>query len=79
MSTLDRLAKIFQEVFDHEPSQFSRETVPDEVEKWDSIGHMSLVGELETTFEIEFEIDEIMEMASAAQILEILRARGISD
>jgi acyl carrier protein len=79
MSTLDRLAKVFQTVFDHDPGLFSGQTVPEDVAKWDSIGHMNLVGGLEAEFGLEFEIDEIMEMTSVARIVEILAARGVSD
>ena len=79
MPMLDRLARLFHEVFDHDPGRFSKETLPEDVAKWDSLGHMNLVGALEREFELEFEIDEIMEMASVARILEILKARGVPD
>jgi acyl carrier protein len=79
MSVVARLAKLFQETFDHDASTFSSATTPEDVAKWDSIGHMSLVGAMEQEFGQEFEIDEIMEMENVAKILAILAARGVTD
>ena len=55
------------------------ETTPEKVPNWDSLGHMNLVAQLEAEFGLQFEVDEIMEMSSAAKIIEILRANGIAD
>ncbi len=79
MSVLERLAKVFQQVFDHDPSQFSERTTPEDVPRWDSIGHMNLVGAMEQEFGQQFDIDEIMEMENVARILQILAAHGLTD
>ena len=55
------------------------ETTPENVPNWDSVGHMNLVAQLETEFGLQFEVDDIMEMSSAAKIVEILRAHGVAD
>ena len=34
------------------------------IEEWDSVGHMGLMAALEETFEVEFEIDDIIEFSS---------------
>lgn len=51
--------------------------MPDDVPNWDSIGHMNLVASLEQEFQVQFEVDEIMEMSSPQKILDILKARGL--
>lgn len=79
MAVVDDLAAVFEETFGHERTRFSANTVPDDVKKWDSIGHMSLVAAMETHFGIEFEVDEIMEMVDVRKILEILAGKGIVD
>ena len=79
MSILERVGKVFENVFDFEASNISASTVPDDVPKWDSIGHMSMVSELETEFSVQFELDEVMEMADVGKILEILTNKGIKD
>ncbi|NKB87401.1 MAG: hypothetical protein GKS06_04180 [Acidobacteria bacterium] len=79
MAVVDDLAKIFEETFAHDSTRFSAETVPDDVKKWDSIGHMSMVAAMEDKFGVQFEVDEIMEMVDVRKILEILEAKGIKD
>jgi len=79
MAVVDDLGKIFEETFAHDPSGFCADTVPDDVKKWDSIGHMSMVAALEERFGLQFEVDEIMEMIDVKKILEILAAKGIKD
>jgi acyl carrier protein len=79
MPVVDRLAKVFCRTFGLDPQRFSRDTVPEDVANWDSIGHMNLVASLEKEFGLQFEVDEIMEMSSAGKILEVLQAKGASE
>ena len=43
-----------------------------EITEWDSIGHMSLVAELEDKFDIMMEMDDIIEISSFEKGAEIL-------
>jgi len=79
MAVVDDLGEIFKETFAHDSARFSAETVPDDVKKWDSIGHMTMVAALEEKFGLQFEVDEIMEMIDVKKILEILASKGIKD
>ncbi len=74
-----RLAKVFSSTFGFDGAKFSLSAVPEDVPSWDSIGHMNLVSNLEREFGLQFEVDEIMEMVSAAKILEIVRSKGVPD
>ena len=73
------MATVFRKAFDFDSRQFSLETTPENVPNWDSVGHMNLVAQLEAEFGLQFEVDDIMKMSSAAKIIEILRAHGIAD
>jgi acyl carrier protein len=44
-------------------------------EKWDSMQHLNLVVELEETFDVSFEPEEIAEMKSLADIEKILQTK----
>jgi len=79
MPIVDRVAKVFNKVFDLDCRGFSLETTPETVPNWDSVGHMNLVAQLEAEFGLQFEVDDIMEMTSATKVVEILNARGIAD
>jgi acyl carrier protein len=79
MTVIDRLAAIFEKVFGIEPGDFSLDTVPEDVLRWDSLGHMTLVMDLEDAFGVHFEVDEIAELTSGRKIVEVLRAKGVPD
>lgn len=49
----------------------------DSIEKWDSIGQMSLVALIEDAFGIEIEPEEIMELTSFDKGINILKNHGI--
>jgi acyl carrier protein len=79
MTLVDRVATLFEKHFGIEASDFSLDTVPEDVLRWDSLGHMSLVMDLEDTFGVHFEVDEITEMSSGRKIVELLQAKGVKD
>lgn len=45
------------------------------VELWDSVGHMTLVANLEDTFDIMMETDDIIDLSSYEKGLEILKEK----
>jgi acyl carrier protein len=79
MALADRVAALFEKIFNIDAKDFSPEMAPEDVLRWDSLGHMTLVMELEDTFDVHFEVDEIAEMSSGGKIIEMLRAKGAQD
>jgi len=49
-----------------------------EIPEWDSIGHMTLISELEDKFNISFETDDIVNFSSYYVGKEILNKLGVS-
>jgi len=47
------------------------------IEAWDSVGHMALMATLEESFEIEMEIDDIIEFSSYKFGKEIVKKYGV--
>ena len=79
MPVIERLAAIFEKVFGVEAGEFLPDLTPEDVLRWDSLGHMTLVMDLEDEFGVHFEVDEITEMTSAGKIIEMLQAKGVKD
>lgn len=46
-------------------------------EKWDSMGQLNLVVELESEFDVTLEPEEIGEMKSFCDIIRILKSKGV--
>jgi acyl carrier protein len=47
------------------------------IPEWDSIGHMGLMTELEDVFEIEMEMDDIVDFSSYKRGIEIMSKHNI--
>jgi len=74
-----RLARIFAKAFALDPSEFNHGILHGDLKKWDSIGHMAMVAAMEKEFKVEFDVDEIMEMQSVAEIIVVLTRKGVTD
>ena len=48
-----------------------------EIDEWDSIGHMSLISGLEEEFKVTFETDQIINFSSFKKGKEILSKLGV--
>ncbi len=72
MSTLERYKKVFVETFEIEESILNDLKYQD-IEQWDSLGHMSMIAALEDEFEIMFEMDDIIDFSSFKKGIETLK------
>lgn len=71
MSNLEKYLKIFTDTFgvDAETAKgLEYQAVPE----WDSVGHMSLIAELEDAFDIMMDTDDIIDFSSFEKGKEIL-------
>lgn len=70
------LAAIFEDVFQH-TDLLSPATSPKDVPRWDSLQHIALVRAIETTFDIDLSLDEMVEMRTVGDIEAILQRHGV--
>jgi acyl carrier protein len=49
---------------------------PENIAEWDSLGHVTLVIELESAFGVSFSPEETVEMISVGQIKRVLLSHG---
>ena len=76
MSNIEKLKEAFVEGLEIPVEDVENATM-ESVDKWDSIGQMSLVAIIEDAFGIEFEPDEVMQFTSFEAGKEILKNHGI--
>jgi acyl carrier protein len=71
MSNIDRLNKVFIEVFEVEKNKLGSDFSIDNVDNWDSITQLSLVSDIEDEFDIMIDSDDIFDFKSydAAKII----------
>ncbi len=64
---------IFIESLGINSKDFHQEIKYNEVNEWDSIGHMTLISALEEKFKITFETDDIVDFSSYKEGINILK------
>lgn len=67
-----KMAEICKDVFDDESLNITESLAAMDVEKWDSLAHLSLVNELEQTFGVTFTLDEVTESRNLGELLTVL-------
>lgn len=75
--TLRRVAGVFEQTLGADPASVVPGAGPDDIDGWDSLGHVSMVSGLEKAFELSFDVDEVMEMDSIDSIVAILKRHGV--
>ena len=73
----EKYNKAFMEVFDINEESLDSDIKYNSIPEWDSIGHMGLIAELEDSFEISMEMDDIIEFSSYVKVIEILKKYDI--
>jgi acyl carrier protein len=77
MSSREKYDAIFKEVFEIEADQLNDTLEYQSIEMWDSVGHMSLVAELEDAFDIMLEMDDIVDFGSYLTGIETMKKYGV--
>lgn len=70
-----RLIKIITEVFEIKESEIHPGLSKDDVSNWDSLKHMDLVVSLESEFNIELEIEDIIKLVTIKDIIEVVEKK----
>ncbi len=70
------LRRVFGEVFEGETFEFSDALGRDNLEAWDSLGHIRLISATEEAFDIRFTIEEIESLTSVGKMLARIRSPG---
>ncbi len=75
MSTLERLAPIFRDVFDDESITPHLAMTAKEVAEWDSLGHIRLMVAIEQAFGIKFSTSEISNLANVGELVAVIEKK----
>ena len=77
MNNRQKYDKSFIESFSIEASLLSDDLLYNSIPEWDSVGHMSLVAELEDAFDIMLEMDDIIDFSGYKKGFEIIAKYGV--
>ena len=77
VNNLDKYNKIFIETFLINNEALNSELVYNSIPTWDSIGHMSMIAQLEESFDIMMDTEDIIDFSSYNKGKEILKKYNI--
>jgi acyl carrier protein len=72
---LTKIQQAFKSSFDVDPEVITVNTTANDVSAWDSVGHLTLAGNLEEIFGVTLDVDELMEMESVREIARIVSGK----
>lgn len=74
---MNKLIDCFVQTFAIEKEAVTRELAYQSIPQWDSVGHMALVAEIENTFNVTFDTDDIIGMSDFSKAVEMLKKHGV--
>lgn len=72
---LERVNKVFKEVFDDEDVSVQFESTAADVEGWDSLRHITLIEAVEDEFDMRFQMNEVTGMKDVGEMVDIIAKR----
>lgn len=72
----ERLDRVFQKVFDDRSIRVNRATTAKDIEDWDSMEHITLIGAVEREFRMRFTMKEVSSMKNVGEMADIVLARS---
>ena len=73
LSNIEKYQNAFIESFNIEKSMLNGELKYESIPEWDSVGHMTMISNLEEVFDIVMEMDDIIDFSSFEIGKEILK------
>lgn len=78
MSNIEKYNDVFCRILNVNVSDLNENFTFKDVPQWDSVAHLSLISELEETFDVFFESEDILHYGSYENGKKILEKMGIS-
>ena len=78
MSNKEKYEQVFINCFSVDSSVLNDKFVYQSIPEWDSVGHMGIIAELEETFNIMMEMDDIIDFSSFTEGIKILSKYGVA-
>jgi acyl carrier protein len=72
LDVLDQLSTTMRSVFENQSLQISETTTADDVDEWDSLSHINLVQQIETSFKVKFALSELMKLQNVGDMADLI-------
>ena len=66
----EKVIALLEEILNVPAGTITEDTRSEEIEEWDSLAHVAIIGELEEQLGVSIPLDEAIEISSVKEILE---------
>ncbi len=66
----NKVIEIIKVTFQNSKVSINLETTPNDVDEWDSLGHIMLIQAIEEKFDVSFELEELLEFETVKHIVD---------
>lgn len=73
---MERLTEVFRDVFDDDSICISDSTTSNDIEEWDSLGHIDLIEAIENEFSMSFRMREVSCIKDVGEMTDIIVERA---
>lgn len=70
-----KLNEIFRDVLDNDEIELQDSTTADDIEEWDSLGHIQLVVAIEKAFGLKFQSSEIISWKNVGEMVDAIESK----
>lgn len=72
---VDKLTQVFHNTFDNTELELTDDMTASDVDNWDSLTHMILIGDVEKQFDIKFKLKELNKMNTVGNLIDIVTVK----
>lgn len=66
------LSSVFDKVFHTQGIEIVETLTADQVERWDSLSHLTMIAEVESVFGIKFKLKELVAMKNVGDLIDLI-------
>jgi len=77
MTVFEKLQEIMATALELPPGAIREDSTMDEIEEWDSLGHVHIMVALEQAFDLYMDVDDFAELDSVPAILQYLESENV--
>ena len=70
-----KIVEIILQTFPNSNTKITENTTANDVDEWDSLGHIMLIQAIEEKFNITFDLDELLEFNKVGDIVEAVKKK----
>jgi len=77
MTVFEKLQEIMATALELPPGAIREDSTMEEIEEWDSLGHVHIMVALEQAFDLYMDVDDFAELDSVPAILQYLESENV--